>query len=74
MVRSHTQLRRPRVSPILILGADMAPSSGHAEVASHMPQLEGPGTRIYNYVPRGFGEKKKKNRLARDVVKAGASL
>ena len=25
-----------------------------------MPQLEGPTTRIYNYVPGGFGEKKKK--------------
>ena len=25
-----------------------------------MPQLEGPTTRIYNYVLRGFGEKKEK--------------
>ena len=25
-----------------------------------MPQLEGPKTRIYNYVPGDFGEKKKK--------------
>ena len=26
-----------------------------------MPQLEGPTTKIYNYVPGDFGEKKKKN-------------
>ena len=34
------------------------PSIGHAEAASHMPQLEGPTTKIYNYVLGGFGEKK----------------
>ena len=34
-------------------------SSSHAEAVSHMPQLEGPMTRIYNYVLRGFGRKKK---------------
>ena len=40
----------------------MALLSGHAEAASHMPQLEGPTTKnIYNYVPGGFGEKKEKN-------------
>ena len=27
-----------------------------------MPQLEGPTTKIYNYVPGGFGEKKQKKR------------
>uniref|UniRef100_A0A9L0II43 Integrin alpha FG-GAP repeat containing 2 n=1 Tax=Equus asinus TaxID=9793 RepID=A0A9L0II43_EQUAS len=32
-------------------------SSGHAEAASHMPQLEGSTTKIHNYVLRGFGEK-----------------
>ena len=35
-------------------------SSGHAEVASHMPQLEGPTTKIYNYILGRFGEKKQK--------------
>ena len=35
-------------------------SSGHAEVASHMPQLEGPGTRIYNNVLGLWGENKNK--------------
>ena len=35
-------------------------SSGHAEAASHMPQLEGHVTRIYNDVLGSFGEKKKK--------------
>ena len=37
-------------------------SSNHAEAASHMSQLEGPTTKIYNYVPGGFGEKKGKNK------------
>ena len=31
---------------------------GHVEAVSHMPQLEGPTTKIYNYVLGGFGEKK----------------
>ena len=38
-------------------------SSSHAEVASHMPQLEDPQLKIYNYVPGGFGEKKEKNKI-----------
>ena len=33
---------------------------GHAGAASHMPQLEGPTTKIYNHVPGGFGGKRKK--------------
>ena len=52
-------------------------SSGHAEAASHVAQLEGPATTIYDYVLRGFGEKKKKKkkkkRLATDVS-SGANL
>ena len=39
-------------------------SSGHVEAASHMPELEGPTTKIYNYVLGGiWGEKaeRKKN-------------
>ena len=35
-------------------------SSGHAEVASHVAQPEGPTARIYNYVLGGFGEEEKK--------------
>ena len=54
-------LQRPRVSPVQILGADMA-SLGHVEVASHMPQLEGPTTKIYNYVLGAFGEKKQEKK------------
>ena len=41
-----------------------------------MPQLEGPTTRMYNYVLGGFGEKKaggNKRRLA-TVVSSGANL
>ena len=37
-------------------------SSSHAEVVSHMPQPEGPATRIYNYVLGRFGEKKQKKK------------
>ena len=37
--------------------------SGHAELASHTPQLEGPTTKIYNYVLGGFGAKKQQKTL-----------
>ena len=37
-------------------------SSSHAEATSHMPQLEGPTTRIHNYVLGDFGEKKEKEK------------
>ena len=37
--------------------------SGHAEVESHMPQLEEPTIKkIYNYILGEFGEKKQKER------------
>ena len=40
----------------------------HAEVASHIEEVEGPTTGIYNYVPGLWGEKKKKRGgLATDV-------
>ena len=35
-------------------------SLGRGEVVSHMPQLEGPTTKIYNYALGGFWEEKKK--------------
>ena len=54
-------LQWPRVSLVRILGAEWHCSSGQAEAASHMPQLEGATTRkIHNYVLGGFGEKKEK--------------
>ena len=37
-------------------------SSSHAEVASNIAQPEALITRIYNYVLRGFGEKKKEEK------------
>ena len=43
-------------------------SSGHAALASHVPQLEGPTTKIYNYVPGGFGEKKKENKKKKKKI------
>ena len=39
-------------------GHGTARLSSCAEAASHMPQLEGFTTKIYNYVLGGFGEKK----------------
>ena len=33
-------------------------SLGHVEAASHIPQLEGPTTKTYNYALGRFGEKK----------------
>ena len=56
----RTALRRPRVSPVRILGADMDHSSSHAEAASHMPQLEWPTTKNIQLCTEGlWGEKGK---------------
>ena len=52
----------PNVLPVQILGADTALLIRHTEAVSHMPQLEGSTTKIYNYVLGGFGEKKKKKK------------
>ena len=41
------------------------PSTTHQTMlrqASHMPQTEGPTTRIYNYVLGGFGEKERRRK------------
>ena len=35
-------------------------------MASHMPQLEGPTTKIYNYALGGLGEKKQKKKKKED--------
>ena len=51
-------LQQPRVSLVRILGRTWHHSSGHIEAASHVPQLEGPTTKIYNYVLGKFGGKK----------------
>ena len=48
-------------------------SSGHAEAASHMEELEGPTARIYNYVLGLWGGKKKRERLATDVTQGQSS-
>ena len=56
---SCTLLPRPRVSPVQIPGADMAPLIKPCEAASHMPQLEGPTTKNTQLCTRGFGRKRK---------------
>ena len=63
---SHALLQQPRVLLFQILSADLAllvkPCCDNIPNA----ELEGPTTRIYNYVLGCFGEKKEK-RLATDV-------
>ena len=60
-------------------------SSSHAEAECHMPQLEGPTTRLYNYVLGGTWEKKEKKKGVREgegeekedwqqIVSSGANL
>ena len=53
-------LQWPRVSPVRILGADMAPLVKPCWMASHMPQLEGPTTKSTQLCTGGlWGEKGK---------------
>ena len=54
---SRAPLRRPSVR---ILGAHS--SSGHVEATSHIPQLEGPATKIYNCVQGVLGNKAEKKK------------
>ena len=50
----------PRVSPVQILGMDMALLTGRAEAASHLPQLEGPTTKNMQLCTGGlWGENRK---------------
>ena len=59
-LNSRAPLQQPRVSPVQILGADIAPPSHHAEAASHMPQLEGPTIGNTQLCTGGlWGEKRK---------------
>ena len=58
---SHPPLWQPRV--LQVFGSWVRTwhqSSGYAEAASHMPQLDALTVKIYNYVLGGFREKKKK--------------
>ena len=56
----HALLHRPRVSPVRVLGADLAHSSSHAEAVSHTAQPEGPTTGIYNYALKALEKEEKK--------------
>ena len=42
------------------------PGCGHGSTHPHMAQLEGPTTRIYNYVLGGFGEKEQEKKREKD--------
>ena len=42
-------------------------SPGNAEVASHMPQLEGPTEKNIQLCTGGFGEKKEKNKIFKNI-------
>ena len=65
---SRAPLGGPRISLVRILWVrTWHRSSGHVETASYIAELGGPTTRIYNYVPGVFGDKKKKQRFATDV-------
>uniref|UniRef100_A0A9L0S1D5 Glutathione S-transferase n=1 Tax=Equus caballus TaxID=9796 RepID=A0A9L0S1D5_HORSE len=44
-------------------------SSSHIEAASHILQLEGPTTKIYNYILGGYGEKKQKEKEKNRIYK-----
>ena len=57
---SHTPLWQPRVSPVWILGTELAPLVKPCGAASHKTEPEGPTTRIYNCVLGAFGAKKEK--------------
>ena len=66
----HALLRRPRILLVQILDVDMwicHCSSSHAEASSHMAQLEGPTTRIYNYLLGDFREKKKEKKKEKKI-------
>ena len=65
-------LRQPRVSPVQILGIDLAPLIRSRWGGVPHSKARGPTTWIYNYVLAGFEEVKKK-RLATDV-NSGANL
>ena len=68
---SRAPLRQSRVSWFGSWAWTWHHSSGLAEAATHVPQLEGYTTKICNYALGGFGEKKK--RLS-TVVSSGANL
>ena len=76
---SNAPLRRPGFRWFGSWARTWHHSSGHVEVASHVSQLEGPITKIYNYVLGGFGEKKQKEKKKKEkrlatVVSSGANL
>ena len=59
-------LWRPRVSRFGCWARSWHRSSGHAEAASHMPQLEGPTTKNTQLCTRGLWEEKGKIKFKKE--------
>ena len=70
----HALLRQPRVLLVGSWAQTWHHSSGHAEVASHIAQPEGPTAGIYNYVLRGLGEKMGEKKDDWQHVSSGVNL
>ena len=70
---SFTPLRWPKVSPVPILGVDRAPLLRPCRGDIPHSTTSRTTTTIYNYVLGVLGRKKKKRRLAMDVI-SGANL
>ena len=60
-------------SQVRILGTDLDCSSSHAKAASHIAQLEGPTTRIYNYV-LGALRRRRRKKDGQQMLDQGQSL
>ena len=57
--RLHGRVVKFALSAVVARGSDPGrghgTASGYVEAASRIPQLEGPATKIYNYVQGGLG-------------------
>ena len=60
-LNSRTPLQQPGVRQFASWPWTQHHSSSHGEVMSHIAELEGPKTGIYNYVLAGFEEKKRED-------------
>ena len=73
-LNSCALLWQPRVSLVQILGMDMARLIRPRWGASHIPQLEGPTTKISNYVLGDLGRKSRKKKKQKEIGKLLAQV